>query len=120
MKNVCQVVPGLFCQDKVFLYQDGDEKENNMEKTTMNRVTVQVQGYDLDFDSAQQMARVLAERDNEMTSLVSWNDGQRNIHSPQCLQCEIKGEPGWEVYGRNHEGRLRISFNNDLFVFIFT
>jgi hypothetical protein len=24
------------------------------------------------------------------------------------------------VYGRNHEGRLRISINNDAFVFIYT
>ena len=91
-----------------------------MERDAMNKVTVQIQGYDIDFDSAKRMAQLLAERDNEMTTLVSWNDAKRNIHSPQCLQCKIKGDPGWEVYGRNHEGRLRISFNDDVFVFIYT
>ncbi len=86
----------------------------------MNRVTVTIQGYDVDFELAKQMADCLARHENEMTTLVSWNDTGRNIHSPQCLQCEIKGEPGWEVYGRNHDGRLRISFNDDAFVFIYT
>ena len=35
-------------------------------------------------------------------------------------ECELKGKPGWEVYGENHEGRLRISFDEDRFVFIYS
>ncbi len=86
----------------------------------MERVEITVSGYRLDFEQARTFARMLAERDDEMTTLVSWNDRIRDIHSPQCLQCEIKGDPAWEVYGRNHGGRLRISFNADTFVFIFS
>ncbi|RUM42275.1 MAG: hypothetical protein DSY80_07415 [Desulfocapsa sp.] len=86
----------------------------------MQDVTVTVLGYSIDFDQAKQIAELLAIRDNEFASLVSWNDREKNIHSPQCLHCEIKGEPGWEVYGRNHGGRLRISINDDSFVFIYS
>jgi len=86
----------------------------------MQRIEITINGYTIDFELAREMARLLAEAENDMATLVAWNDAERNMHSPQCLQCEIKGEPGWEVYGRNHEGRLRISFNKDTFVFIYT
>ncbi len=84
----------------------------------MEKVRLGVEGYTLRFMEAKEIAKILAERDNEYSSLVSWCDNERQVHSPQCLKCEIKGEPGWEVFGRNHEGRLRISFNDDQFVFI--
>ncbi|MGE4559854.1 MAG: AF1514 family protein [Desulfobulbus sp.] len=32
----------------------------------------------------------------------------------------MKGEPGWEVYGRNHGGRLRIAFNQETIVLIYS
>jgi len=86
----------------------------------MQRIEIDIRGFEVNFDLAREMARLVAEQENDMATLVSWNDAVRDIHSPQCLQCEIKGDPGWEVYGRNHEGRLRISINNDTFVFIYT
>ncbi len=86
----------------------------------MERVDIHISGYPVGFELARDIARLLAEEKNAMATLVSWNDAKRDIHSPQCLQCEIKGDPGWEVYGRNHEGRLRISINDDTFVFIYT
>lgn len=86
----------------------------------MQPVIVELSGYEVDFEQARQMAELLALRDNEFATLVSWNDRAKGVHSPQCLKCEIKGDPGWEVYGRNHEGRLRISFNDDAFVFIYS
>lgn len=86
----------------------------------MQSVIVELSGYEVDFVQARQIAELLALNDNEFSTLVSWNDRAKGVHSPQCLKCEIKGDPGWEVYGRNHEGRLRISFNNDAFVFIYS
>jgi len=86
----------------------------------MQPVAVDISGYTFDFEQAKRMAELLALRDNDFATLVAWNDREKGIHSPQCLQCEIKGDPGWEVYGRNHEGRLRISFNDDAFVFIYS
>lgn len=86
----------------------------------MEPVVFTISGYAISFEQARQTAELMALRDNEFATLVSWCDRKKNVHSPQCLKCEIKGEPGWEVYGRNHEGRLRISFNDDTFVFIFS
>jgi len=86
----------------------------------MERVQITLEGMEIDFDTVRKMADILASRDNEFATLVSWNDREKNVHSPQCLQCEIKGDPGWEVYGRNHDGRLRISINDDQFVLIYS
>lgn len=86
----------------------------------MERVECTVLGYEVDFDQAKEICRIMAKKDNEFTMLVSWCDRDKGVHSPCCLKCEFKGEPGWEVYGRNHEGRLRISVNSDQFVFIYS
>ena len=86
----------------------------------MQNVEIRIKGFPFDFDMVKKIAETLAMRDNEYATLVSWNDAEKGVHSPQGLQCEIKGEPGWEVYGRNHEGRLRISINEDSFVFIYS
>jgi len=86
----------------------------------MQRVDIQIDGYTLDFDQARETGRIIAEKENDFFTLVSWCDRDKGKHSPCCLKCELKGEPGWEVYGRNHEGRLRISFDDDRFVFIYS
>lgn len=86
----------------------------------MEKIECNITGYTVDFEQAREMARLMAEKDNDFATLVSWNDRDKGIHSPQCLKCEIKGDPGWEVYGRNHDGRLRISFDDERFVFIYS
>ncbi len=86
----------------------------------MERIECRFTDYVLDFEQAKAVAKIVAARGNELATLVSWCDRDKGVHSPQCLQCEIKGEPGWDVYGRNHEGRLRISFDDERFVFIFS
>ncbi|NIA04717.1 MAG: hypothetical protein GWP11_01950 [Proteobacteria bacterium] len=86
----------------------------------MHNITVAIKGVKLDYNQAKRIAEIMALRDNESTMLVSWFDREQGTHSPQCLRCELEGAPGWEVYGRNHEGRLRISFNDDQFVFIYS
>ncbi len=86
----------------------------------MEEVTVTVTGVPLAFESARAIARLLAARDEPETMLVAWCDREQGKHSPSCVKCEIHGAPGWEVYGRNHGGRLRIALNNGAFVFIHT
>lgn len=86
----------------------------------MQKLECSVKGYELDFDQAKEVARLIAEKENDFTTLVSWCDREKGKHSPCCLKCEIKDDPAWEVYGRNHEGRLRISFDADRFVFIYS
>ena len=86
----------------------------------MQEVTLFVKGFPLVFDTARAVAQLLASRDNPETMLVAWHDREQGTHSPSCVRCEIGDVPGWEVYGRNHSGRLRIAFNGDVMVFIHT
>lgn len=86
----------------------------------MQHIDIQVEGVTIDFNLARQMGEQIAGRDSDEATLVSWCDSLRGVHSPQSLHCEIKGEPGWLVYGRTHGGRLRIGFNNDAFILIYS
>ncbi len=86
----------------------------------MERIECRLTGCVVDFEQGKAIARIIAEADNPLATLMSWCDRDKGAHSPHCLQCEIKGEPGWEVYGRNHDGRVRISIDDDRFVFIYS
>lgn len=84
----------------------------------MKDILIAITGADLDFDSYRNMAGIVARQENEETDCLAWFDGPRNTHSPGSVQCEIRGRPGWEVYGENHGGRVRIIFNQGEYVFI--
>ncbi len=84
----------------------------------MKDILIAITGADLDFDLARGMARIIALQANGETDCLAWSDAYREMHSPGCVQCEIKGRPGWEVYGENHGGRLKIIFNQGEYVFI--
>lgn len=86
----------------------------------MERVEIKVNGCILNYELARKMALAIASENEEDPMLISWNDRIRDKHSPSCMKCEIKGAPGWEVYGLNHGGRLRISVNDDEYVFIYS
>lgn len=86
----------------------------------MKKIEIQTNGFEPDFEQARNFARIVAEDREDDVMLISWNDRKRDVHSPSCLQCEIRDTPGWEVYGINHGGRLRISINDDDYVFIFS
>lgn len=85
----------------------------------MRAINLKAEGEALDYRRAAELAKERAEREIPEAMLIAWNDRQRDIHSPSCLKCEIRNEAGWEVYGRNHGGCLRISINDDDFVFIY-
>lgn len=86
----------------------------------MKDIFISITGMELDFDAARAISTALAEKGNEETTLVAWSDQKKNTHSPCCVRCEIGDKPGWEVYGENHEGRLKIIINDREFVFIYT
>lgn len=85
----------------------------------MINITVQLEGCPVDFTLARKIAETIALQEHSETTLIAWSDTERAMHSPQGVRCEIHGEAGWEVYGRNHGGRLRISFNRDRLVFVY-
>ncbi|MGV1098476.1 AF1514 family protein [Thiovibrio sp. JS02] len=86
----------------------------------MKDISIAITGESLDFDQARAVAKALAERGNAEASLVAWLDGKAGRHSPCCVRCEIGNRPGWEVYGENHQGRVRIVINDREYVFIYT
>ena len=86
----------------------------------MKDILIAITGAELDFAMARSMARIIGQRENGETDCLAWSDVRQGSHSPRCLQCEIKGRPGWEVYGENHGGRLKIIFNEGEYVFIYS
>lgn len=72
------------------------------------------------WDEARDAAYALACEDDHEPMLMSWFDRETGKFSPSCCQCDIKDGPAWEIYGLNHNGRLRISVNDDRFVFIYS
>ena len=86
----------------------------------MKDILISITGENLDFETARSIAFSLAGKGNNDTSLVAWHDSITQKHSPSCVRCEIGDRPGWEVYGENHAGRIRIIFNDRQYVFIHT
>ncbi len=84
----------------------------------MKDILIAITGAVLDFDLARNMARIIAQQENGETDCLAWSDARQGRQSPGSVQCEIKGRPGWEVYGESHGGRLKISFNAGEYVFI--
>jgi len=83
-------------------------------------ISLTVTGLELNWDLARDLALALASQGDEEVMLMSWFDKKRDKFSPSCCQCDIKEGPAWEIYGKNHGGRLRISINADEYVFIYT
>lgn len=86
----------------------------------MQDVALSIVGFDLNWDLARDLAYRLAAQDNEDPMLVSWFDASTGKFSPSCCKCQIQDGAAWEVYGKNHGGRYRISVNDDTYVFIYT
>jgi hypothetical protein len=86
----------------------------------MKDVLIAITGVELDFEVVRKMAGLIAQRENAETDCVAWADARQNRYSPSHVECEINGKPGWEVYGENHGGGLKISFNQGEYVFIYS
>ena len=86
----------------------------------MKEISIDVKGTSLDFHAAQSIAKSIASEDNPDTTAMAWFDKKSDRHSPSTVECNSKGIPGWEEYGRNHGGRKKISINEDEYIFIYT
>jgi len=83
-------------------------------------VEIRISGYELDQAEAQKMAEQIAIHDNPEAICVARYNRLANACSPCCLKSSLGDKPGWEVYGENHGGRLKITFNEGDYVFIFS
>ncbi len=85
----------------------------------MDTIDIITGGMKPDYDLAARLATAVAENILDQPMLLCWNDRDRDRHSPGGVMCEIKGQPGWEVFGETRGGQLRVSINKDDYVFIY-
>lgn len=81
-------------------------------------ITLTMNKESADFEKARAQARLVAEKVNPEAEIISWHNRDAQTQSPCCLGCEFDDAPAWEVYGRNHGGRLKIVVNDGQYVFI--
>ncbi len=86
----------------------------------MRTITIQISGCDLAQETAQEIGMSIAVRDNQDSMVISRYNRFTNACSPCCLKEPLGDKPGWEVYGENHGGRLKIIFNQGEYVFIYS
>ncbi len=86
----------------------------------MQEVKINISGYCISRDKAQDIARVVALEENLDPIVIARYNRQTNACSPCSLGYNIGDKPGWQVYGENHGGRIKIDINNGEFVFIFS
>ncbi|MCK5339441.1 MAG: AF1514 family protein [Desulfobulbaceae bacterium] len=86
----------------------------------VKEIKINISGADISQQQAQKIAHLLAERDHPETFVVSRYNRLADACSPCTLGSDIGDKPGWEVYGENHGGRLKISVNDGDYVFIFS
>ena len=86
----------------------------------MKNIEITISGEPIDQKQAQMMAQIVAEGENPESFVISRFSKPDNACSPCCLKSDLGGKPGWEVYGENHGGRIKISVNNGDYVFICT
>jgi hypothetical protein len=86
----------------------------------MAAVALVVSGVAVDWDLARDLAYAVAAQYGDDPMLMAWFDKATGKFSPSCCKCEINDGPAWEIYGKNHGGRYRISVNDDAYVFIYS
>ncbi len=86
----------------------------------MQHINLTIPGDVITWDEARDKAYELACQDDEDPMLMAWFDQTTGKFSPSCCKCDIVDGPAWEIYGKNHGGRLRISVNDGLYLFIYT
>lgn len=87
------------------------------EATEMREVSLHVDGMDLDFDLAGDLARQVASKVEGEAMLLAWFDRKAGRECPEVRECMHK--PGWLAYARGHGGDLSVEVNDGEYVFIF-
>ena len=86
----------------------------------MQHVEISLAGDAITWDAARDKAYEFACKGDEDPMLMAWFDQTTGKFSPSCCKCDIKDGAAWEIYGKNHGGRYRISVNDDSYVFIYS
>jgi len=86
----------------------------------MKKISVTISGCTISDQQAQEIGQLLAGGSNPDTYVVSRYNRLTNASSPCCLKGKIGEKPGWEVYGENHGGQIKIDVNDGDYIFIFS
>jgi hypothetical protein len=84
----------------------------------MKRVHIQINGIDVDFETSQEIAELIARKSNPESIVLAWHDKRQKKHSPAAVQCDTEEFSGWEEYGRHHGGKWEIDINNKEYTFV--
>lgn len=81
----------------------------------MKDVNINIQGMDLDYKQAKEVARSVAGMFDKEPTVVAWHDGKRKAMSPVIEGADTQR---WHDYGTANGGNLEISINGE-YDFIF-
>jgi YHS domain-containing protein len=84
----------------------------------IREITLTVTGLDLDFETAERLARTAAYECAKEAMLIAWFDRQRGKEHPEIPECQHK--PGWLAYAESHDGKIRIDINQGMYIFMFS
>ena len=80
-------------------------------------IAIAVDGVDVDFETAETLAKTVAARYAEEPMLLAWSDRRRDEVSPDIPECQHR--PGWLAYAESHGGNLKVEINHGEYVFVF-
>ncbi len=81
-------------------------------------IGVAITGAELDFETAELLARALARRPGEEEPmLLAWFDRKSGRASPDIPECQHL--PSWLAYAQGHGSNLRVDINRGEYVFAF-
>lgn len=103
--------------DYVYYFCGAECYEKWQAAAGMPEIGLTVTGCDLDFDTAQRLARALASRQGAEPMLLAWFDRRRGQASPDIPECQRL--PGWLAYAQGHGGNLTVDINGGEYLFIF-
>jgi YHS domain-containing protein len=104
--------------DYVYYFCGADCYQRWRAEPPMQNVGLIVNGLELEFESAQALAKVAANHLVAGAMLLAWYDRPREKESPEVPECT--GKPGWIAYAEGHGGNIRVDINHGEYVFIFT
>lgn len=82
----------------------------------MRHVNITINGMELDYRTANTIARSVASLIDQDPTVVAWHDGINNRMSPVIEGANVLSR--WNDYGASHGGNLSVTINRD-FDFIF-
>ncbi len=83
----------------------------------MREIALTVSGIDPDFETAQALARIVAERRDAGAMLLAWWDRARRQASPDIPECQH--QPAWLAYAKSRGARLMVNVNRGAYRFVF-